>query len=217
VKLKLLETFDDETSFIRRTVSNVITALFTVLGYKNWPEIIKFLSENLQKDDADIVETTLDCVSKILEDIRTNSENIEFFDDDPLNQLIPRLIQLCNPVLPWKIKALAIYILNLFSFAMPPIFLANMNNYFEILFISSQDQNALVRQRACEGFLEVLERRKDLITANLDKVLERVVAFTMDSDNAVAKVACRFWNEFLILEQDEPYDRIEALKKYLHM
>lgn len=221
VKLKLMEAFRDSTSKpIRSSIANSLTVLFVKLGFAKWPELIKFIAMNLSIDNVDLVESTLECIAKILEDMVMDSENIDYFEEktnSPLGELIPKLISMCDPRYSWNIRALALRSLNLFTSFMPPSFLANMHDYFQVLFICAEDQQALVRQRSCEGFLGIFETRKDLITENLQKILERMLQFTVDPNSDVKKKACLFWNEYLLVRGDEPLDRIEALHQYLEL
>lgn len=215
-----METFSDQNPTIRSAVANAMTALFVKLGFSEWPELIQYLAHNLTQDNIQLVESSLECIAKILEDMEMDSENIDYFEEksnSPLGELIPQLIFMCDPRFPSNIRALALRSLNLFTSLMPPSFVANMNNYFQALLICSEDQEFLVRQRSCEGFIGILEKRKDLVTANLEKILERMLRFTIDPSIEVKKKACLFWNEYLVLEENEPMDRIEALHKCLDL
>ena len=213
-----MESFTDPSPPIRSIVANAMTTLFVKLGFHKWPELIQYFVHNLNQDNAQLVESTLECITKILEDMTMDSENLNYFQEKnsgPLGELIPKLLAMCDPRLNWNIKVLALQSLNLFTNLMPPSFLANIKNYFEVIKLSSADEHQLVRQRACEGFIGVLERRKDFITENLEDILERVLRFTVDPSKEVRGKACLFWNEYLIIEEDESMQRIEALEKCL--
>ena len=49
-------------------------------GFQQWPDLLTFLVENLEKSDVTTLETCIDCISKIVEDLRINSENYSFLD-----------------------------------------------------------------------------------------------------------------------------------------
>jgi len=219
VKTKLIEAFHDSNTAIRNSAINAMTALFVKLGFQQWPELFQFLAMNLSSDNAELVKVSLECITKILEDLENDSENVNYFEEknnSPLTELIPKLISMCNPNYPVSIREYALKSLNIFTSMMPPSFILHMNSYFQVLFISAADQeNPIIRQLSCEGFVGVLEKRKDLITANLENVLEAVLKLTADSSNDVKKEACLFWNEFLITEDGEPEDRFETLRKIL--
>lgn len=196
-----------------------MASLSMKIGHKNWPALIKFLGEILLSSNTsqEYVESSLDCILKIVEDIKLNSENIEGLDDPnhPINQLIPILIQIGAADVPWKVKSLTIECLNAFTFIMSPVFLNNMQKYMEILFYSGDHQNETVRLRSCQGFFELLATRKDLISYHLKLVLERMVKFTMDSNKEVVHASLKFWNEFIKEEADEDDSRVLSLKPYL--
>jgi len=219
VKTKLIEAFHDDSVLIRNAAVNAMTALFVKLGFQQWPELFQFLAMNLNADNAELVKVSLECITKILEDLENDSENVNYFEEknnSPLTELIPKLIFMCDLKYPVSIREYALKSLNIFTSMMPPSFILHMNSYFQVLFLSASDQqNPIIRQLSCEGFVGVLEKRKDLITANLENVLETIVKFTIDSNSDVKKEACLFWNEFLIAEEDEPDDRFETLRKIL--
>ena len=219
VKKKLIEVFHDENTLVRNAAINSMTALFIKLGFQNWPELFQFLANNLNIDNAELVKVSLECITKILEDLENDSENVNYFEEknnSPLTELIPKLISMCNPDYPVSIREYALKSLNIFTSMMPPSFILHMNSYFQVLFISASDQqHPLIRQLSCEGFVGVLEKRKDLITANLENVLETILKLTTDANSDVKKEACLFWNEFLIVEEGEPEDRLETLRSIL--
>lgn len=218
IKLKLMEAFNDGSSMIRGTVANAITALFTKIGFQNWPELMVFLILNLDIDHQEYVQSSLECTYKILEDITTNAD-FNYNDEKYQNfvgDLVPKLLFLCDPKLPPKIKELSIGSLNMFVDTMPLALSNRFNDYFEMLYVSSQDQSADVRRKSCEGFLEIVETKKQIIAQNLQKTLEKMLQLTTDQDGGVKKISCRFWNEYLALDEEEGVQqRIEALREYL--
>lgn len=213
-----MEAFNDSSSMIRNTVANAITALFTKIGFQNWPELMMFLILNLDIDHQEYVQSSLECTYKILEDITTNTD-FNFNDEKYQNfvgELIPKLLFLCDPKLPPKIKELSIGSLNLFVESMPLALSNSFPSYFEMLMVSSQDQSAEVRRKSCEGFLEIVETKKQIIAQHLQKTLEKMLELTMDQDDGVKKISCRFWNEYLSLDDEEGvHQRIEGLREYL--
>lgn len=215
-----MEAFNDPATMIRNIVTNAITALLTKIGFQNWPELMKFLILNLDVDHQEFLESSLECTYKILEDIKVHAENFDYQDEKYqsfIGELIPKLFYLCDPKLPPRIKAIALNSLNLFVYSMPQNLYNNFGTYVDVLIISSADQSNEVRQKSCEGFLEIIETKKHMIGSNLQKVVEKLVQFVVDIDTDVKKIACRFWNEYLTIEGDEAMERIEVLKNYLEV
>lgn len=213
-----MEIFDDVT--IRDSVANAITALFVKIGFNKWPELLEFFSSNLEQNNAELVISSLQCIAKILEDLGMESENYNYFqekNDTPLTKLIPKLIAMCDSKYHSNIRAIALHSLNLFTSMMPPSFLANMNSYFQVLFAYGEDEEPIIKQHICDGFIRVLEKRKDLITAHLEPILERILRFTTDQNIEVKKKACLFWNEYFLVEEDETTERLDTLAKYLEL
>ncbi len=219
MKLKLMEVFNDPEPTVRSAVTNDITALLTKIGFQEWPEFMKFLILNLDADHQDFLESSLECTYKILEDIKINTENFDYQDEKYqsfIGELIPKLFYLCDPKLPSSIKANALNSLNLFVFSMPQCLYDNMGIYLEILMVSSTDQEGEVRLRSCEGFLEIIETKKEILDNYLQKIIEKLIQLLQDPDYRIKKTACRFWNEYLSGESDNE-TRIEILRNYLEM
>lgn len=215
IKLKLMEAFNDPSSLIRSTVINAMTALLTKIGFQSWPELMKFLLLNLDADHHEFLESSLECTYKILEDIKVNAENFNYQDDKYqgfVSELIPKLIFLCDPKLPTTIKTIALSSLNLFVFSMPPALSNNFGVYYDVLMLSTTDNVAEVRQKACEGFLEIVETKRYLIMSNLVKVIEKLIQLTMDNEPIVKRSAIRFWNEYL---NGDDETCLEVLRGYL--
>ena len=217
VKAALLKALDDPNPSIRNTVTNVIAALFTKTGFKEWPELFKFLEINLENQNQEVVESALGCISKIFEDIKLNSENMDLSTDDnsnPFHNIIARLMFMCKPDFPVSIRDVSLHSLNLF---IPFLDVSLLDTYLQILILYSEDVNHVLRKTSCEGFHDTYEARKDFILHNLETVLDRILKFTMDENRDVRKAACRFWNEYLLTEKGESTKRIMLLDRYLNM
>jgi len=217
IKSTLFKVFYDSNTKIRSTVANVLTTLFTKIGNAGWLEIISFIETNLEQNTQEIVETSLECISKIFEDLKTNSENMNHLNNktyEIFSGLILKLIMMCDPKYPQRIKELSIHCLNTFIQTMDPKLL---NDYFNILLVYSEDQDPSLRLKSCEGFLETLELRKELLLQYLDQTFERMLTFTTDQNYKVKRAACRFWSEYLLVEKGEPPNRILVVQKILSL
>lgn len=214
----MLQTFNDPVHAVRRAVALVVIEIIYRSGFHEWPEVLPFLTKNLDSSDAGIVENTIDCISKLVEEFRTNSGSYDFLVSkglgQPLNELLPKLIQMCSAKVPAEIRAVAIMTLNHFIYASPPEFLLILKDYFALLYDCCADSNNLVRQRACQGLVALLESRKDDMRPFLDKIIERIIPCCGDSDYEVARSACFFWEEFLVQSSDESMNRIYNLRNY---
>ncbi len=163
IKLKLLEAFSDNSASIRNSISNVITALFIKIGFSKWPELLEYLSSNLDQGNVEVVLSSLECISKILEDLGMESENFNYFEEkqnSSLTTLIPKLLTLCDAKFPTKIRTLALHSLNLFTSMMPSSFLANMHRYLEICFIIRKMVNPKLDNIVVKVLLRCLRKEK---------------------------------------------------------
>ncbi len=215
IKLTIFKIFFDKSASIRSMVANVITTLFLRLPHNHWTEIISFLETNLEQNVQEIVETSLESIGKIFEDLKMNTENMNFnSNDNPFSKVIMKLMLMCDAQYPQKIKERSLHCLNTFIQFMNQEFL---NNYLNILFSNSQDQDPSLRQKSCEGFLDLYELKKMFTLQYLDQILETMLKLTLDQSPNVKKIACRFWSEYLLVSKNESLDRIHHLKSILYL
>jgi hypothetical protein len=86
----------------------------------------------------------LDCLELLIEDIRDNTENIKkdsqnnFSKNDPLNDLVPQLIEFTKESYPALVQAKSLTCINLCLFNMPQILKQNIYEYIEVLLKKTQ-------------------------------------------------------------------------------
>ncbi len=219
IRFYLLQTFNNPQIELKKLASLVITTYIARGGFQSWPELLDFLISNLNSSNEENIEMTIDCISKIVEDLRVNSENYVYFDTSKggqsLDILIPALLLFCRPQYNTRIRAVAVFCLNLCIFTMPPALCANIEAFLETLISSTNDPNPKIRLRGFQGIVALNETKRDVLMKRKHDVFSAVVKGSGDQDVDVAKNACLFWPEFLIREPDESLERILELRPYL--
>jgi len=211
--------FNDQDLVVRNAASLVMTTLIFKGGFQNWPGLLDFFRANLTGNlSLDLVESSIDCIAKIIEDLRVNCENYDFFDPSKggtsIDMLIPSLLTFCEPNFNEKIRQAAIFCLNLCIFSMPPSLVANIVKFLEILIEATQHNNEKIRLRGFQGLVSLNETRPDYVFPYLETILKRVISGMRDSDYEVARNAVSFWPEFLLYDLDNQ-NKMTILTKFL--
>lgn len=219
IKTKVLEAFVCEDLLIRRSASLVMTTIIFKAGFQSWPNLLEFLLMSLGSSNLDLIENTIDCIAKIIEDLRVNCENYDFFDaskggGSSIDMLIPRLLLFCAGSFPENIRQAAVFCLNLCIFSMPPSLATNIAGFFEVLMEITFHSNEKLRLRGYQGLVSLCETRPDALFAKIDLVLVRIIAGMRDKNYEVARNAISFWPEFLLYDMDNSA-KTQALSKVL--
>lgn len=218
VKSRLYESFFDNDQVIRKTTTLVMTSLICKGGFQSWPELLDFLQQSLGSQSSETLESALDCISKIIEDLRVNSENFTFFDGskagNSVDTLIPRLFIFCDSAYNNRIRGNAIFCLNLSIFSMPPALSSNIKNFMQILVQATTDPDNKIRLRGYQGLISLNETRSDLILEFGEDLLKRVIIGMKDNDYEVARNAISFWPEYLLYDMENK-DKANCLKNVL--
>lgn len=81
-KNKILEIYFDSNVIIKKTISNLINTFIRLGGIDLWPELLDFLINNLNNNDANC-ETSMETIQIILEDsgayIEDKNINVNIF------------------------------------------------------------------------------------------------------------------------------------------
>jgi len=212
---------EDSEAFIRRAFGSLIAALYCHLGQTKWPELFPNLVKGL--NDCNITlpffETTLETMSKILEDLEDPKHYFLLIKEEkygkPLNDLVPILLNCCeNELSSHTILRHALFQINMFLYGMPANLLRNINRFMEILFRLTVHQSPLVKQRVCQNFVTLLKLRKDLIMTQIKKIIQYMITATQDEDRQVGLEACEFWVQFLDISYIEDEERIQILQDF---
>ncbi|EAS07874.2 importin-beta amine-terminal domain protein (macronuclear) [Tetrahymena thermophila SB210] len=215
IKQNLFQSFNDQQKAIRSAIGTLMTTIIYKGGFQKWPELIEFMIQNLESTDQGAIINSIDCISKIVEDLRVNSENYAFLDSSKggsqLNVLIPKLFSFCDPKYGTEIQSNAIHTLNLCVQPMPAALAENLDQYLQILLSNVQNSEKSIRQRAFQGITALTEIRRDAIMKRINQVIQSIIIGSQDAEYDVAKSACNFWFEYLGMEQS-PEDIQQSMK-----
>lgn len=80
IKSSLFEAFEDSNTAIRNAVGTLVTTIIYKGGFQKWPNLLVFLSSKLESSELGAVFNAIECLAKIVEDLRVNSENYSYLD-----------------------------------------------------------------------------------------------------------------------------------------
>lgn len=191
IKSMLFACFNDSETAIRKSVSSLITTIIFKGGFQRWPLLLEFMSANLDSQSSLLIANTIDCLQKIIEDLRVNSENFSFLDSSKggtqLNILIPKLFNFAADARHGEeILALAIHTLNICVQSMPAALAERIDIYLSILIANTtQSRSAAVRLRAFEGLLALVEVRRTTIMKYAETTIPALIAGIQDANNEI--------------------------------
>ena len=217
IKAAVVESMAADTHYLRNIVGTIIANIAVRCRIAGWPGILHHLHRLLDHPNPALVDSALNALSKICEDIP--KELIK--DNDalgrPLHFLIPRFIAFfVHPKAEFRIYALTS--VNVFLYFMPLAMSMHLDAYMSAVFVlAKQDDNKEVRRRVCQAFVLLLEKTS---AASSDRPLqphmEGVIHFMLhscnDADENVALEATEFWAAYCDHARDDMH---VLLAKYL--
>jgi transportin-1 len=157
----------------------------------NWKELLPRLVALLDESDLNVVDGSLNALSKICE------EATEALDSDelgrPLNVLLPKLLTFfAHPQEAFRRYALGS--INQFLLTMPNALNVIMEQYLQGLFaLAANDTSAEIRKRVCQALVMLCERRLALLAPFMKDIIRFMLFCTRSDDEALALEACEFW------------------------
>lgn len=152
IKSALFGAFEDSDSAIRNAVGTLVTTIIYKGGFQKWPGLLSFLSTKLESTELGAVLNAIECLAKIVEDLRVNSENYVYLDSSKggsqLNSLIRRLFVFCEPSTNTRLQLVALHTLNLCVLPMPAALAESLDLYLKLLLNNSVSKNKQIRHRA---------------------------------------------------------------------
>ena len=100
-------------------------------GFNIWPELLKFLCENLQAQNMDTVENSIHTIAIIVEDCSKLFEEPKF--RGMVTELFPRVCKLISTSYNEQIVQNAINTINMLLLTNTDVILASMDEYLSVL------------------------------------------------------------------------------------
>ena len=119
-------------------------------------------------------------------------DQTEFNGQRPLDFMIPKFIQYSESPNP-KIRTLALFCLNQFTFIRSQSLYANLDAFIQSLFRLATDHAPEVRKNVCQALVQLVDVRPDKIAPSIKDVVRYMLISTEDEDDMVALEACEFW------------------------
>jgi len=177
------------------------------LHMEMWPTLMPSLLQNLTAGaggggataSANVVEGTLVCVQKIMED---GPHEIR---QDHLDALVPVLIQFITPTTSETLKISALKAMTncLNEGIMPNSLVVHFNDYLGGLSGLANDQSPEVRKWVCRSIVTLLVLRTEYVAPHMEAICQFMLTATADvTYPLVALDACEFWLTFCTLDDE---------------
>eukprot|EP01134_Creolimax_fragrantissima_P004304 CFRG4304T1 len=181
----------DKSPLIRATVGILVT---TLCAHDN-SVMVSFLHNLCQLVDSGdelVVEGAVGALNKVCED---SAHDITQMASQPLNTVVPKLIQLCATDRP-RVVVLALSTLNHFIMKEADAMMNYAQPFADTLFRLANNEISEVRQNVCQAMVKLLEVRIDILVPQMDNIIQYMLMCTQHSDSKVALEACEFWLAF---------------------
>jgi hypothetical protein len=135
VKEKVLKAFYDKEINIRKIVNNIITTIVLKCGLVIWPNLMEFLFSALNSPEVLIIESGVDCLSKIIDD------SVKLFEYEGnrelLAALLPKLIELIPRLeLSSEARSQALFTINILIFSLGSLLLPYLESLYPVLLLN---------------------------------------------------------------------------------
>lgn len=178
-------------NMVRNTSGNVITALFSIYGLENWPQVLgKLLELANSSQNQKAAEAAMSALSKISEDSHIKLD-VEVNGERPLDYLLSVFIKLMDSPSS-RIRALAVECINFFIPSKSQSSLAILDEFMQKLFVLANDSNEDIKKNVCRSFSSILEARPDKLLPHINGVITYCLHLMRDEDEEVSLEGCEF-------------------------
>lgn len=192
LKAKLIVLMGDPSKEVRSTVTSLMTALISKIGFEGWPELLPHFVRLLESPDENLCETVLSALYKICEDFfsRKDPEHL----NGSFKELFVKFMQLvvCRRT---RIRKESLKILNLILQNFGANFFDSAE-YLSRLFEIVDDNDPEVQKYICEGFLTYIENKDIAVLPHVQFIAEFMLSRSQFEDKDVALQASEFWLAF---------------------
>ncbi|GAC74411.1 nuclear transport receptor Karyopherin-beta2/Transportin [Moesziomyces antarcticus T-34] len=195
VKQAIIPALSLPEDMLRRTATQVVSMLMTILTPQGWPEGLSKLGELMGSQNTDEAEGAFSSLAKICEDIPRELELCEINGVKPIDILIPNFINATQHA-DSRLRMHALNCLNQFVQIGSTALQAHIDAFLAALFKRASDESANVRRYVCQALVLILGVRPDKLIPEMDNVVEYMLYSTQDKDDDVSLEACEFWLQF---------------------
>ncbi|KAJ1019579.1 hypothetical protein NDA18_006057 [Ustilago nuda] len=195
VKQAIIPALSLPEDMLRRTATQVVSMLMTILTPQGWPEGLSKLGELMASQNIDEAEGAFSSLAKICEDIPRELELCELNGVKPIDILIPKFIQATQHNDP-RLRMHALNCLNQFVQIGSAALQNHIDTFLAALFKRASDESANVRRYVCQALVLILGVRPDKLIPEMDNLVEYMLYSTQDKDDDVSLEACEFWLQF---------------------
>ncbi|KAM3135795.1 hypothetical protein pb186bvf_012048 [Paramecium bursaria] len=178
---------------------------------------IRIVNNLILQLDTDPVLAS-DCFSKIIEDMKFNSENINFYDSSEGLELSDRLIIKFFQLIKSNDAQIVLNSLNFLNynvFFMPPSLSQNCEIYVSLLIEATKSKEKKIKLKGLQGLQALVETKRDKLF-RVPEILELCYQETGNRDKEIAKYATLFLTDFLRIEDEEDLQQPQLLVQFLN-
>lgn len=195
VKQAIIPALSLPQDLLRRTATQVVSMLMTILTPQGWPQGLSTLGELMASSNIDQAEGAFSSLAKICEDIPRELEQCEINGVKPIDILIPKFIEATQHP-DARVRMHALNCLNQFVQIGSLALQNHIDAFLAALFKRASDESANVRRYVCQALVLILSVRPDKLIPEMDNVVEYMLYSTQDKDDDVSLEACEFWLQF---------------------
>ncbi|CAK90633.1 unnamed protein product (macronuclear) [Paramecium tetraurelia] len=210
---QMLIQVDLSIQIMRQAFVIIVPEVVVRNGIKNSNIMMEYLIKLI---DSDPVIAT-DCLSKIIEDLKFNSENINYYGTDTGLQLIDQLIFKFISLVEHSNTQVVVNSLNFLNyniFFMPPSLNQYIDCYINILITGTRSQEQQIRLKCFQGIQALIETNRDKIK-QMNLVIMACVQSLSDPDKEVVRFVELCLTDFLRFNDAEDYEKTHLLEPYL--
>ncbi|CAD8048797.1 unnamed protein product [Paramecium sonneborni] len=210
---QMLVEIDLSIQIMRQAFIIIVPEVVVRNGIKNSNFMMEYLIKLI---DIDTIIAT-DCLSKIIEDLKFNSENINYYGTDSGLQLIDQLILKFISLVEHSNTQVVVNSLNFLNyniFFMPPSLNQYIDCYIKILITGTQSSEQQIRLKCFQGIQALIETKRDKIK-DMNLIIMACVQSIQDPDKEVVRFVELCLTDFLRIDDAEDYEQTHLLKPYL--
>mmetsp|Transcript_40514 Transcript_40514/g.39022 ORF Transcript_40514/g.39022 Transcript_40514/m.39022 type:complete len:290 (-) Transcript_40514:1483-2352(-) len=185
-------------------------------GYHAWPELLKFLTENLQSQmDQSVIENSIMSIQIIVEDCQSLFEEKGF--ESLIEFMVPSIFNLLQCNQTESVKSNAISTINILLLTQAPFLISNMDNYTKYLLGMRNEPSLEVRWRIVQGITNIMELRIDLIITYFHNgVLDLILTSLKEGDQKLALSATEFLSGIAAVNL-LPFPPMQQAPSHIHL
>ena len=174
-KKMIMNAYMSQAKVVRQTAWNVISLIILKGGINAWPDILEFLTGQISSTDDEIIETSVQAISFIVEDSESLLGEAKYAEE--IDALFPNLCQLliCEPQKNENIISIVVNTINMLIVLNTQIIYDSTEQYLEVLIKLFDIESVSIKTRVIQGITMILDFRMELILKHHEITMQKVL------------------------------------------